>query len=105
GSDFLANACGTGNKNPATGARNFLYRSADGIDSCRGSGQLVVLTETGAQDLIFPSQPFRLRGTRDQMQKPVSLERFFDEIRCTLADRGNGRVDIAMAGNHENRNS
>jgi len=38
------------------------------------------------------------------MQKPVRLERLFDEIRCPLANGGDGGVDIAVAGDHQHRN-
>ena len=99
----LPTPAGTGDHHPAAGRRDPLQRRAHGVDRDRSAVELVVLAELLAQRRILAPQPVGFGRAADQMEQPLGLERLFDEVDRAFADRGDGGVEIAVAGDHQHR--
>ena len=65
--------------------------------------QFAVVAGLKLQFLHFAFQPRRFQRALHHMQQTVGLERLLDEVIGALADRGNRRLDGAMAGDHHHR--
>ena len=101
--DFLADPCGSRYQQSAAGAGNPLQGSPHVVNCSRVAGQFVREANPRLQDFVFAAQPFCFRCASDQMQEMLGFKRLLDKIDGALRDRGDGRVDIAMAGDHDDR--
>ena len=100
---FLARAGRADDHDAAVGRRNTLDGLPQLAHRRRHADQVERLA---AAQLEVGNLALQLRGLQrpfgDQDQA-VGLERLLDEIVGAAADRGNRRLDIAVAGNHDNR--
>ena len=101
--DLLARACRTADQHPAAGPGHALQRRAHLIDAGGIAGEAFRLAQILAATGAFTLQPLGLGGAGDQQQQPLGLERLFDEVHRAAADGGHRRVDIAMAGENNDR--
>ena len=64
---------------------------------------MVVGARPGGEVGNFAPQPVGFGRAADEMEQPVGLERLLDEVDRAFADRGDGGVEIAVAGDHQHR--
>src|SRR5690606_28342807 len=62
-----------------------------------------VIARAQTQLAVFAAQPVRLDGAADDEDKPICLERLFNEVVSALLDGGDSRFDIAVAAYHDHR--
>jgi hypothetical protein len=80
-----------------------LKSGAHVVDPDARSGKLGFLADLRLQGGVFTPKPVGFGRPRNQMQEMARLERLFDEIDRALPDRSHCSVQIAVAGNHQNR--
>ena len=100
---FLARTGGSADEHATTGACNALQRSAHRVDRGRVAGEFAALAHSFAQARVFPAKALRFRGTFYQVEEALCLERLFDKVHRAAADCRNGRVDIAVPGEDDDR--
>src|SRR5215472_16840768 len=93
----------THDEDPTVGRRDFLDRLAQLVDrrgmpdQRRGErSELLELPHLAFKPRIF-------KGAFSDQQQSVGLERLLDEVVGTTLDRGHRSLDIAMTGNHDDR--
>ena len=101
--DFLADARRARDQHPAAGRRDALQGRADRVDRDRTAVELVFLADLLAQRLVLAPQPVGLGGAVDEVDQPLGLERLLDEVDGPFPHRGDRRVEIAVAGDHQHR--
>ena len=101
--DFLAHARRAGDQHPAAGRRDALQGRADGVDRDRAAVKLVLLPDLLAKRLVLAPQPVGLGRAVDEIDQPLGLERLLDEVDRPFPHRGDRRVEIAVAGDHQHR--
>jgi hypothetical protein len=101
--DFLAHAWRARDEDAAACRRDALQRGADGVDRHRAAMELVLVPDLQPQRLVLAPQPLGLGRTVNEIDQPLGLERLFDEVDRPLPHRRDGRVEIAVARNHQHR--
>ena len=87
----------------AVGRRHALNRLAQLIDRRRVSHQIGGRRRERLQLLHLALEARRLKRAFGDQHQAVDLERLFDEVVCPLLDRRHGGLDVAVAGNHHDR--
>ena len=101
--DFLARSGRAGDQHAAAGMGDAFQCCAYGVDRRGIAGEFIGHPEIAAQAGIFPAQLLGFGRALDQQQQAFRFERLFDEIHRAAADRGNGGIDIAVAGKDHHR--
>ena len=100
---LLAAAGGPDDENAAVGRRHFLDRLPQLIGGGRmaddQSGQRGELLEF----FHLALEPRVLQGPFGDQQQPVGLERLLDKVISAALDGGDGGFDVAVSGNHHDR--
>src|SRR5215218_5912729 len=65
--------------------------------------KLVIVPGLRPKRLILATKPIGLRRPVDEVQQPLRLEGLFDEVDSTFADRRDGRVQVPVSGDHQDR--
>ena len=93
----------SGDEDAAVGRRDLLNRLADLRHGRRNADQFGLVAGLEFQFLHFAPQARRFERAADDVDQAVGLERLLDEIVGALLDRGDGRFDRAVAGDHHHR--
>ena len=73
------------------------------IDGTGRAAELLIKAILRLQRLILGAQQFCFSGTCHQQEQTLRLKWFFDKIRGSTPNGGDGGIQIAMAGDHKNR--
>ncbi len=103
GRDFLADSGRARNQHPAPGRGDALEGRADGVDENRAAVELVLVADLRLERHILATQAVGLGRPSDEIDQPLRLERLLDEVDRPFPHRGDGGVEIAMAGDHQHR--
>ena len=101
GGDLLADARRPHDEHAAAGPATRFSVARTPLIARRAAGEVRLATGRDAQAGEFATQTFGFGRAGDQQQQPLRLERLFDEIARAAPDRGDGGVEIAMAGNDQ----
>ena len=100
---FLAGAGGADDQDAAVGLGGPLDGLAQLVHAGGAAGQDARRRRELLEFLHFALQPRGLQRPRRHQDQPVGLERLFDEIVGAALDRGDRGFDIAVAGDHHDR--
>ena len=100
---FLARAHWAGDQHAAVGGRDLLQQLAQLAHGVRTAQQLGVGSCSALERLILALQAEGFERAADNQQQPVRLEGFLDVLIGAALDGGDGRFDIAVAGDDDDR--
>ncbi len=100
---LLADARAAHHQDAAAGRSNPFQGRTDAVDRGGAARQIVVAADRRPQRGDFAPQPLGFRGAGDHQQQALGLEGLFDEVGCAAPDRGDRGVEIAMTGDHQDR--
>ena len=105
GRKLLAAAVGAADQDPAGRWRDPFHCCADSFDLCRDAddGRITLLADPRAKLGILAFKAACLKGALHHQQKPVLLERLFDEVIGAVANGLDSRLDSAMPRDHQHR--
>ena len=105
GHQFLARSVRPGDQHPRFGGRHSLDHAQD-VPDCLGlphNGVRLGLVGLLLQDLGGFHECLPLQHVPECDQHTVQVQRLLDEVVRALLQRGHGRVDRAVSGNHDHR--
>ena len=100
---FLAGAGGADDQDAAVGLGGAVDGLAQLVHAGRAAGQHARGRRQLLQFLDLALQPRGFQRPRRHQDQPVGLERLFDEVIGAALDRGDRGFDIAVAGDHHDR--
>ena len=103
-SQLLARPHGAGDQHAAVGGRDLLQQLPQLPHGVRTAQQLGVGSCFALERLIFPLQAEGFERAADNQQQTVRLEGLLDVLVGTALDGCDGRFDIAVAGDDDDRN-
>ena len=103
GDQFLARARRPRDHDAAVGRRDPFDRLLQMVDGDRRADEAAGVAGPFAQVAHFAAQLRRLQRALGDQQQAVGLERLLDIVVGTAPDGRDGRLDVAVAGNHHHR--
>ena len=103
GNQFLSGSVGTHDQDTRIGGSDAVHDFLDMFDSGRSAHDLVFALDLLLQADGLLDQRGLVGGILERDQDTVQVERLLDEIISAHLDAFDGRVDVAVAGNHDDR--
>ena len=104
-SKLLARTHGAGDQDAAVGGRDLLERLAQLPHGHGCPKQFDIGTGAALERLILAPKPRCLQRAADDQDEPVGIERLFDVLIGAALDGRDRRLDIAVTGNDDDRQS
>ena len=101
GGDLLAGAGGAVDEHAGAGGGDTLDGGAEGGDGGAGAGQLRVDAGAESELGVFAGEARGLERAADDEEEAVGLEGLLDEVVGAVLDGGDGGLDGAVAGDHD----
>ena len=101
GGDLLAGAGGTADEDAGAGGGDAFDGGAEAGDGGAAAGELGVDAGAEAELGVLAGEAGGLEGTADDEDQAVGLERLLDEVVGAVLDGGDGGLDGAVTGDHD----
>ena len=101
GGDFLAGAGGAADEDAGSGGGDALDGGAEGEEGGAGACEFGVDAGSEAELGVLAGEAGRFERAADDEEHAVGFERFLDEVVGAVLDGGDGGLDGAVAGDHD----